>query len=186
MQLARNAFMLWALRGNSPSNFRNFQRIGTWHSASAVLWLIGAFQEPTVRMMFWAGAFAIEFAAPAAGFWVPGLGRSTTADWDGVRRSYRGAMRPVHHHSARRIRSHHRRDICRAAMEWRSHCCVCNKSYRQHRDVVDLLPYRRGTCPPCCGPYFRSRTHRAARLHLCAYSSGGRASSSAPSPTSSC
>ena len=82
MQLVRDGFMLWALKNTSPNNFLNFKRIATWHCASAVFWLAGAFVEPNARMVLWAIAVLIELIAPAVGFWVPVLGRSTTEDWN--------------------------------------------------------------------------------------------------------
>ena len=34
-----------------------------------------------MRLLLWGAALAIEYASPAAGFWTPGLGRSSTSDW---------------------------------------------------------------------------------------------------------
>ncbi len=82
IQLGRCGFMLWALRSHSERNFRNFQRIAVWCGLSAMVWIVGAFVEPSQRLIVWAVAVAIDTAAPSLGFWVPGLGRSTTADWD--------------------------------------------------------------------------------------------------------
>ena len=63
-------------------NYRNFQRITSWFVLSALFWIAGAFADGQMRFALWAVALAIEYAAPAAGFWTPGLGRSTTAEWD--------------------------------------------------------------------------------------------------------
>jgi len=82
MQLGRSAFMLWALKGHSPGNYRNFQRIGAWQMVAAALWIAGAFADSGTRLALWALALLLETAAPAVGFWTPGLGRSTTEDWD--------------------------------------------------------------------------------------------------------
>ena len=82
MQLGRSLFMLWALRGHSAGNYRNFQRINSWLALSAVFWIAGAFAEGEARLGLWIAALAIEYVAPSLGFWTPGLGRSTTADWD--------------------------------------------------------------------------------------------------------
>ena len=35
-----------------------------------------------VRLGLWGAALAVEYVSPAVGFWTPGLGRSTTDDWD--------------------------------------------------------------------------------------------------------
>jgi low temperature requirement protein LtrA len=82
MQVGRNLFMLWCLRHHNPGNFRNFQRITVWFVLSALFWLAGGFAEGNARFALWGLALAIEYAGPSQGFWVPGLGRSTTADWD--------------------------------------------------------------------------------------------------------
>jgi low temperature requirement protein LtrA len=81
MQLGRSLFMLAAVRPHDPANYRNFLRITVWLAASSILWLAGALQPPTPRTALWLAALALDLASPAAGFYVPGLGRSTTADW---------------------------------------------------------------------------------------------------------
>jgi low temperature requirement protein LtrA len=82
MQLGRSLFMLWALAGRSAGNFLNFQRVTLWFGLSAPFWLAGAWVDPEQRLMLWTLALIVDYAAPAFGFWTPGLGRSTTADWD--------------------------------------------------------------------------------------------------------
>lgn len=81
MQLGRTSFMLWATR-NDPVLRNNFQRILIWLAMSAVLWLAGGFSEGGTRWAFWAPAMLLEIASPALYFWVPGLGRSRTTDWN--------------------------------------------------------------------------------------------------------
>lgn len=82
MHLGRTAFMLAVLRKHSAVNFKNFQRIMVWLVASGAFWLAGGFAEGQTRFVLWAIAVLIEFAAAAAGFFVPGLGRSSSTDWD--------------------------------------------------------------------------------------------------------
>ncbi len=82
IQVGRCLFMLWALKGHSPGNYRNFQRITVWRALAAALWIAGAFADGGGRLGLWAAALLVETTAPAFGFWVPGLGRSTTEDWD--------------------------------------------------------------------------------------------------------
>lgn len=82
MQLGRSLFMLWALKGHSPGNYRNFQRISLWLALSGVLWLAGGLAEGELRIGLWVAALAIEYTGPSLGFWTPVLGRSTTTDWD--------------------------------------------------------------------------------------------------------
>lgn len=81
IQVGRTLFFLWAARGGDPVLIRNFQRIGVWLGVSAVLWIAGALDE-ALRVPLWIAALAIEFVGPSAGFHVPGLGRSTTSDWN--------------------------------------------------------------------------------------------------------
>jgi len=73
--------MLWALRSDSAGSSA-ITSITIWLATAAVLWLAGAFAEGNIRLALWASALAIEFVAPSLGFWVPGLDRSTSADWD--------------------------------------------------------------------------------------------------------
>jgi low temperature requirement protein LtrA len=82
MQVGRCLFMLWALRGNSPGNYRNFLRITAWLAVAGAFWIAGGLAEGGWRLGLWATALVIEYVSPSAGFWTPGLGRSTTADWD--------------------------------------------------------------------------------------------------------
>jgi low temperature requirement protein LtrA len=82
MQVGRSLFMVWALGSHSPRNQRNFQRITVWLAASGVLWIAGGLADGAPRFGLWGLALLVEYLSPAAGFFVPGLGRSTTADWD--------------------------------------------------------------------------------------------------------
>jgi low temperature requirement protein LtrA len=83
MQVGRTLFMLWAMGRDAPAaNRRNIVRIATWLSCAAVFWLIGGTQDAQARFAFWVVALGIEYMGPAAYFYVPGLGRSSTAEWD--------------------------------------------------------------------------------------------------------
>jgi low temperature requirement protein LtrA len=82
IHVGRCLFTLWSLRRHDPANFRNFQRITAWLAVAAVFWIAGGFAEGAMRLALWGIALAIEYAGPAAGFWTPRLGRSTTADWN--------------------------------------------------------------------------------------------------------
>jgi low temperature requirement protein LtrA len=81
MQMGRDLFMLWACRQHDPGNYRNFLRIMLWHACAAPFWLAGCFVDAPSRLVLWAIAVGIETVAPMLGFWLPRLGRSTTADW---------------------------------------------------------------------------------------------------------
>ncbi len=82
MQVGRSLFMLWALRRHSLANFRNFQRITAWLALAGLFWMAGGLANDDLRLGLWAIALVLEYLSPSLGFWVPGLGRSTTADWD--------------------------------------------------------------------------------------------------------
>jgi low temperature requirement protein LtrA len=82
MQVGRSAFTMWALKDVSPANHRTFQRITAWFLVSAVLWIAGGLAAQEARLGLWAAAIALELAGPASGFFVPGLGRAQTTDWD--------------------------------------------------------------------------------------------------------
>jgi low temperature requirement protein LtrA len=82
MQVGRSLFMLWALGSHSRRNLRNFQRITLWLALAGVFWIAGGLAEGTTRFGLWGLALFLEYLSPAVGFWVPGRGRSTTADWD--------------------------------------------------------------------------------------------------------
>ena len=82
MQVGRTLFMLWALGDAAPANTRNFQRITVWLATSGVLWLAGGWLDGQWRAWCWIVALTLEYIGPALAFPVPGLGRSSTADWD--------------------------------------------------------------------------------------------------------
>ena len=81
MQVGRTLFTLWALGDAAPANTRNFQRITVWLVLSGVLWLTGGWLAD-LRWPLWVAALTLEYAGPALAFPVPGMGRSSTTDWD--------------------------------------------------------------------------------------------------------
>lgn len=57
-------------------------RILAWTGASAVFWIGGIFvDDPWLRVATWAVAIGLEYAGPAALFWIPGRGRSNWESW---------------------------------------------------------------------------------------------------------
>jgi low temperature requirement protein LtrA len=82
MQVARSLFTMWLLKPHAPGHYRNFQRITSWLVLSGVLWIAGGFLHDEQRFAMWALALLIEYISPSLGFWAPGLGRSTTHEWD--------------------------------------------------------------------------------------------------------
>jgi low temperature requirement protein LtrA len=59
-----------------------FERLVAWSVVSGVLWLAGAALDGDRRLLLWIPALAIDLAAPAAGYWLPGRGRAATTDYD--------------------------------------------------------------------------------------------------------
>ncbi len=47
-----------------------------------MFWIVGGLSEGGVRFGWWAVALTLEVISPWLYFWTPGLGRSTSADWD--------------------------------------------------------------------------------------------------------
>ena len=82
MQIGRSIFMQWALHKDDAVNFRTFQRITAWFAFSAVFWIGGALLDGNARLASWTAALFVEFVAPAFGYPTPGLGRSTSRDWN--------------------------------------------------------------------------------------------------------
>lgn len=83
MQVGRSAFVAWAMyRDRRVVLFRNFVRISLWLLLSGAFWIAGGLADGATRAIWWLLAVGIEYAAPMLAFPVPGLGRSTTADWD--------------------------------------------------------------------------------------------------------
>ena len=81
MLLSSSLFAAFAFRRPDPANHRNFVRIAIWIAIAGLFWIAGGFSAPEHRLPLWAAAAAIWSVAPTFGFYVPGLGRSTTADW---------------------------------------------------------------------------------------------------------
>jgi len=79
MQIGRSVFAVVALRGDKLQ--RNFERILAWCVVSGTLAIIGGLQHGLVREVLWLLAVSVDMAGSATGFFVPGLGRSTTKDW---------------------------------------------------------------------------------------------------------
>ena len=80
MQVGRSAFAVWALRG-APQR-RNFERILCWCCVSGALAVAGGLAGPDVRGGLWLAAVAMDLVGSAVGFYTPGLGRSSTQEWD--------------------------------------------------------------------------------------------------------
>ncbi len=82
MQVGRSLFMVFAMRVANPVNARNFRRITIWLATSGIFWIAGGLSDGHARLWLWIAALAIEYAGPPLYFYVPGLGRSSSTDWN--------------------------------------------------------------------------------------------------------
>jgi low temperature requirement protein LtrA len=81
LQVGRNVAAASLLARDHP--LRDvFERLVAWSVVSGVLWLGGAALESDQRLLVWIPALALELAAPAVGYWLPGRGRTATASYD--------------------------------------------------------------------------------------------------------
>ncbi len=80
LQVGRNAAAASLVKGHRLRDV--FERLVVWSAASGVLWLAGATLDGDQRLFVWVPALALELAAPAAGYWLPGRGRAVTTDYD--------------------------------------------------------------------------------------------------------
>ncbi|TFD82478.1 low temperature requirement protein A [Cryobacterium psychrophilum] len=82
LQLGRTGFMVLALARHDRALHRTFVRMLVWLSVAGVFWVLGALLPFEFRLPLWGVALAIEYLSASLGFRVPGMGRSTTDDWE--------------------------------------------------------------------------------------------------------
>ncbi len=82
LQLGRTLCMAGMFAGENRANAVNMIRIALWFAVSALFWGIGVLRDQDERLGWWLVALAIEYAGPMAMYRVPGLGRSSLANWD--------------------------------------------------------------------------------------------------------
>jgi low temperature requirement protein LtrA len=80
LQVVRNAFIALSAPAGSRTRF-NFSVILVWSLVSGALYIVGALLPAEPRVAVWIAALLIDYAGPAARYWVPGMGRATTEDW---------------------------------------------------------------------------------------------------------
>ena len=80
MQIGRSAVAALGLRGDPLES--NFQRIFLWCLVSGSLAIVGGFVPGHARVACWTAAVAVDVLGGSMGFAVPGMGRSSTTDWD--------------------------------------------------------------------------------------------------------
>jgi low temperature requirement protein LtrA len=80
VQIGRNLFAVYATRHEALE--RNFQRFFAWSLVGGSLAIIGGLAPGHLRDVLWALVVAIDLFSAAVGFYVPGLGRTATQEWD--------------------------------------------------------------------------------------------------------
>lgn len=78
MGLLRAGYMALAFRGRRMG--RNYAQLGAWSGLSGLLWIAGVIW-PEARVGLWLAAVLVDYAAPYAGFWLPGAGSTPMESW---------------------------------------------------------------------------------------------------------
>ena len=81
LQVGRSLFVIWAARDNEMLR-TNFVRLVTWSILASAFWIAGSLASGSAREMLWVIAVLVDYAAPLFFFYLPGLGRSHTSDWN--------------------------------------------------------------------------------------------------------
>jgi low temperature requirement protein LtrA len=80
VQIGRNLFAVFATRHEALE--RNFERYLVWSLVGGLLAILGGLAQPQLREVLWALVVAIDLFSAAVGFFVPGLGRTATREWN--------------------------------------------------------------------------------------------------------
>ena len=83
IQVGRTAYTAWAREDFPGGRSTNMARATLYFIIAGLLWIAGGLDpDPTRRLLWWLAALAIEYAGPFTFFYVPGVGRSTLAEWN--------------------------------------------------------------------------------------------------------
>jgi low temperature requirement protein LtrA len=80
VQIGRSLFAVYATRHEALE--RNFQRFFVWSVVGGSLAIIGGLAQGHLREVLWALVVALDLFSAAVGFYVPGLGRTATREWN--------------------------------------------------------------------------------------------------------
>jgi len=80
VQIGRNLFAVYATRHEALE--RNFERYFVWSLLGGSLAIVGGLAQGHLREALWALAVALDLFSAAVGYWVPGLGRTATREWN--------------------------------------------------------------------------------------------------------
>ncbi|WDR05203.1 low temperature requirement protein A [Devosia rhodophyticola] len=78
MALVRAGYMAALFRGQTMG--RNYAQLCAWSAFSGLFWIAGVVL-PDLRLPLWIAAVLIDYAAPFAGFWLPGVGATPMNSW---------------------------------------------------------------------------------------------------------
>jgi low temperature requirement protein LtrA len=81
MQVGRTIFLVASTPPAQAMARLNALRILAWLAVPSIFWIAGGFFGGHWRLLLWAVALGIEYVSPAARFWIPKYGASSTADW---------------------------------------------------------------------------------------------------------
>jgi low temperature requirement protein LtrA len=80
LQIGRGSFAVLALRGDRLH--RNAERVLSWSIVGGAFAVSGGIVQGNLRELLWVCAVGIEIVGGMVGNYTPGLGRSTTREWD--------------------------------------------------------------------------------------------------------
>src|SRR5260370_14339032 len=80
VQIGRNLFAVYATRHEALE--RNFQRFLVWSLVGGSLVILGGLAQGHLREVLWALVVTIDLFSAAVGYFVPGLGRTATREWN--------------------------------------------------------------------------------------------------------
>jgi len=80
MQVGRAGFVALAMHRQHRGLHHHFLRTVIWLTLAAPLWIQGGLSSDEDRLLWWAGALAVEYGGAAARYWLPGLGASEAAE----------------------------------------------------------------------------------------------------------
>jgi low temperature requirement protein LtrA len=82
IQVGRHTFLTFVASAPGTLERERAARILIWFLAAAPLWVAGGVADGSTRVALWLAALAIDYAAPLALFWVPGLRRLAHSTWN--------------------------------------------------------------------------------------------------------
>jgi low temperature requirement protein LtrA len=82
IQVGRHLFLTFVAAAPGTIERVRAGRILIWFVAAGALWIAGGLADGSTRTLLWLAALALDYAAPFATFWVPGLPRLGPQAWD--------------------------------------------------------------------------------------------------------